>query len=144
MPPIAVRDIDIQRRESDLVLGTFGRGFYILDDYAPLRLANETLLERGPALFPVKDALRYIETSRLGGTSGRGSQGASYYAAPNPPFGAVFTYYLKDKIETKKEQRQQAEKEARKAGSDLAYPLIDELRAEDLEVEPTVVADRSQ
>ena len=37
MPPIAVRDLEIQRRESDLVVGTFGRGIYILDDYSPLR-----------------------------------------------------------------------------------------------------------
>ena len=37
VPTIAVKDIDIQRRENDLVLGTFGRGFYVLDNYIPLR-----------------------------------------------------------------------------------------------------------
>ncbi len=66
LPTIAVRDLDIQRRENDLVLGTFGRGIYILDDYSPLRSANRELLEQDAAIFPVKDALRYVEFSRLG------------------------------------------------------------------------------
>ena len=139
VPTIAVRDLAIQERENDLVLGTFGRGAYILDDYTPLRLANRELLERGPCLFPVKDALRYIETSRLGGSSGKGSQGASFYAAPNPPFGAVFTYYLKDKITTRRERRHEAEKKAQKEGTPPGYPTMDELRAEDEEKEPQVV-----
>ncbi|HEV8692703.1 MAG TPA: hypothetical protein VGQ93_00735, partial [Lysobacter sp.] len=44
LPTIAVRDIEIQRRENDLILGTFGRGIYILDDYSPLRHATPDLL----------------------------------------------------------------------------------------------------
>ncbi|MGB2988303.1 MAG: glycosyl hydrolase [Phycisphaerae bacterium] len=139
VPTIAVRDLAIQKRESDLVLGTFGRGFYILDDYTPLRLVSKEYLEGGPSLFPVKPALRYIETSRLGGSSGKGSQGASFYAAPNPPYGAVFTYYLKEKVTTRKEQRKEAEKKAEKAGTPVKYPTIEELRAEDEEKEPSVV-----
>jgi photosystem II stability/assembly factor-like uncharacterized protein len=139
VPTIAVRDIAIQRRENDLVLGTFGRGIYILDDYTPLRMASKELLEGGPMLFLVKDALRYIETSRLGGGAGRGAQGASFYAAPNPPFGAVFTYYLNEKITTRKERRQEAEKKAAKEGKTLPYPTIEELRAEDEEKEPQVI-----
>ncbi|MCH7884654.1 MAG: glycosyl hydrolase [Planctomycetes bacterium] len=138
MPTIAVKDIAIQRRENDLVLGTFGRGFSILDDYTPLRLVDDELLKREAVVFPVKDALHYIQNSRLGGWSGRGSQGASYYAAPNPPFGAVFTYYLKEKIETRQERRRKAEKKARKAGKTPPYPTIEELRAEDEEKKPSV------
>ncbi len=139
VPTISVRDLTIQKRENDLVLGTFGRGFYILDDYTPLRLANKEYLEREAAILPVKVALRYIETSRLGGSSGRGSQGASFYAAPNPPFGGVFTYYLKEKITTRKERRKEAEKKAEKTGTTAKYPTIEELRAEDEEKEPLVV-----
>ncbi|MFQ5489468.1 MAG: WD40/YVTN/BNR-like repeat-containing protein [Phycisphaerae bacterium] len=139
MPTVAVRDIDVQRRENDLVLATFGRSFYVLDDYAPLRQVNETFLEQPAALFPIKNAWRYIRTTRLGGWSGRGSQGASFYTAPNPPFGAVFTYYLKEKITTRKEQRQEAEKKAVKAGKPIRYPTLDELRLEDEEKEPQVV-----
>jgi len=139
MPTIAVRDLEIQRRENDLVLGTFGRGFYVLDDYTPLRQVSNELLDADVVLFPVKPALRYIQRGRLGGGSGKGSQGASYYAAPNPPFGAVFTYFLKDKIETRKERRQKAEQKAKKSKKAVDYPTIEELRAEDNEMTPDVM-----
>ncbi|MFH1745960.1 MAG: glycosyl hydrolase [Planctomycetota bacterium] len=139
MPTISVRDIAIQRRENDLVCGSFGRGMYILDDYTPLRTVTPELLDSGPVLFSIKPAWSYIETSRLGGGSGRGSQGASFFAAPNPPFGAVFTYHLKEKVTTRKERRKEAEKEAAQAGQTPPYPSIDALRAEDEEREPTVI-----
>jgi len=134
VPTIAVQDLELQRRENDVVLGTFGRGFYILDDYSPLRAASEEVIKAPSTLFAVKDAPLYIEWSRLGGPDGRGSQGASYYTAPNPPFGAVFTYHLGEKIETLKEARWEAEKEE---GWD--YPTIEAFRAEDREVEPQIV-----
>ena len=66
---IAVQDLEIQRRENDVVLGTFGRGFYVLDDYSPLRSASEELLTGEPVLFGVKDAPLYVERSRLGQSS---------------------------------------------------------------------------
>ena len=138
VPTIAVRDMDIQRRENDLALGTFGRGFYILDDYTPLRHADKEMLDKDAHIFPVKDALRYIQNSRLGGFTGRGSQGAQYYAAKNPPFGAVFTYYIKEKLETRLEKRREAEKKALKKGKKVDYPTIDELRAEEQEKDPAV------
>ena len=139
LPTIAVRDIDIQERASDLVLATFGRGIYVLDDYSPLRTAGKELLSQPATLFAVKDALRYVERSRLQGGNGKGTQGASFYAADNPPFGAVFTYYLKDKLLTAKEKRQQAEKQAAKANEPVAYPTIDELRIELDERPPSVL-----
>ncbi|MFQ5430180.1 MAG: WD40/YVTN/BNR-like repeat-containing protein [Phycisphaerae bacterium] len=139
MPTIAVRDIAIQRRENDLVLATFGRGFYILDDYTPLRQLKNEVLDRDAFVFAVKDALRYVQTSRLGGSSGKGWQGESYYVAANPPFGAVFTYYLKEKLTTRRERRIEAEKEAEKAGKTPPYPTLEELRAEDREHEPEVL-----
>jgi photosystem II stability/assembly factor-like uncharacterized protein len=135
LPTIAVRDIDVQRRENDLALGTFGRGFYILDDYTPLRTATKETLEQDAHMFPIKPALRYIPTSRLGGRNGKGSQGATYFSADNPPYGAVFTYYIKEKLLTKKETRQKAEK---KKGV-KEYPTIDEMRAEDEEQEPSII-----
>jgi photosystem II stability/assembly factor-like uncharacterized protein len=111
LPTIQVRDIDIQRSENDLALGTFGRGFYILDDYTPLRQVSEQALDREAILFPAKDALRYIEKrSRVV------ERGASFWTADNPPYGATFTYYLKDGFKTLSEQRIEAEKEAGKAG----------------------------
>src|SRR5262249_14958168 len=105
MPTIPVRGMEIQERENDLVLGTFGRGFYILDDYTPLRNIDAERLKSDVQLFAVKDALHFVEASRLGGRDGKGTQGSSYYSASNPEFGATFTYYLKDKIKTLKERR---------------------------------------
>ncbi len=137
MPTIAVRDIAIQRRESDLVLATYGRGFYILDDYSPLRMIDAKLLEQPAVVFPVKKAPMYVEIAPLGGYR-KGFQGASLFAAPNPPYGAVFTYYLKDEIKDRKEKRHEAEEKAEKAGKDVAYPSWDELRAEDREEPPVV------
>ncbi|HXO25922.1 MAG TPA: glycosyl hydrolase [Thermoanaerobaculia bacterium] len=137
MPTIAVRDIAIQRRESDLVLATYGRGFYILDDYSPLRMIDAKLLEQPVVVFPVKKAPMYVEIAPLGGYR-KGFQGASLFAAPNPPYGAVFTYYLKDEIKDRKERRHEAEEKAQKAGKDVSYPSWDELRAEDREQPPAV------
>jgi len=138
LPTISVKDLDIQRRENDVVLATFGRGFYVLDDYTPLRQVTAELLEKPAVIFPIKNALRYVENNRLDSRDGRGSQGATYYLAPNPPFGATFTYYLKDKLTTRKERRQEAEKKAVKAGKTPPYPTIEELRAEEEEVAPSV------
>ncbi len=139
VPTISVRDIAIQQRENDLVLGTFGRGFYVLDDYSPLRAVSDELLARDAALFPIKPAWRYIERARLGGRSGRGSQGAAFYAAPNPPYGAVFTYYLKEKLKMLKELRHEREAEADKTGDVTPYPSIDDLKAEAEQREPRVL-----
>jgi len=137
MPTIAVRDIAIQRRESDLVLATFGRGFYLLDDYSALRAVDAKVLAQPAVLFPVKKASLYVEIAPLGGY-GKGFLGASFYAAPNPPFGAVFTYYLEDEIKSRKERRHEAEEKAAKAGKDVFYPSWEELRAEDREEPPAV------
>ncbi len=134
LPTIAVRDLAVQRRESDLVLATFGRGFYVLDDYGPLRTVSRELLEKPALLFPVKEAQSYVETAPRSD-----SQGDNFYAAPNPPFGAVFTYYLADKLETRQERRRAAEKKAVEAGQPPRIPSFDELRAEDNEVEPAVL-----
>ncbi|GJQ27421.1 MAG: hypothetical protein HBSAPP02_24530 [Phycisphaerae bacterium] len=138
LPTIAIRDIAVQRRENDLALASFGRGLFILDDYSPLRSCTPETLGKDAHLFPIKPALRYIPSSRLGGLKGRGWMGASYFAAPNPPFGAVFTYYLKEKITSRKERRKEAEKKALKDGKDVPLPTMDELRAEDQEKEPQV------
>jgi photosystem II stability/assembly factor-like uncharacterized protein len=93
MPPALVMDLDIQRRESDLVVSTFGRGVYILDDYTPLRYMSTETLKKEAEIFPIKDALMFIESHPFG-FKGVAFQGASFYSAPNPEIGAVITYYL--------------------------------------------------
>ncbi|MFO0837913.1 MAG: glycosyl hydrolase [Phycisphaerae bacterium] len=138
LPTIAVRDVDIQRRENDLVLATFGRGFYVLDDYSPLRKLTPEALQRDALILPIKDALHYVESARLGG-NGRGWNGSTYYAAANPPFGAAFTYYLKEKPLSRREQRKEDEKKAVNEGRTPPYPTIDQLREEDQAREPQIV-----
>ena len=132
LPTIAVKDLTIQRRENDLVLGTFGRGFYVLDDYTPLRDMDAGLLSQEAHIFPVKDALMFIEATHRGVHS----QGETFFTADNPPFGATFTYYLKESIKTRKQQRLAEEKKLRKDGKTPPYPDWEQLRAEDNEMKP--------
>ena len=138
LPTIAVRDLVIQKRENDLVIATFGRGIYILDNYTPLRvLTTETLAEESH-MFPVKDALMYIQSQPLGGR-GKSQQGEAFYTADNPPYGAVFTYYLKEPLKTRKQRRQEAEKEAERRKAAAPYPSRDDIRAEEEEDPPAVI-----
>ncbi len=130
LPTIAVRDIAIQRRENDLVIGTFGRGFYVLDNYAPLRELNKETIDKAAHIFKIKTALEYVESNPLG-LRGTGSQGASHFATPNPEFGATFTYYLKSAPKSPKKQRWGKEKKAKEAGTDIEYPTYEEFVAED-------------
>jgi len=138
LPTIQVRDLAIQERANDLVLATFGRGFYILDDYRALRLATKTTLEKEATLFPVRDAWMFIPAAPNGGRD-KAFFGDRYFTAPNPPFGAVFTYYLKDEIKTARKTRLDAEKAKQKKGEDTPYPSWDELRVEDREEDPAIL-----
>lgn len=138
LPTIQVRDLAIQERENDLVLATFGRGFYILDDLRPLRSADKATLDKEATLFPVKDAWMYIPAQPNGGRE-KAFFGERFFSAPNPPFGAVFTYYLKDEIKTLRKKRLDAEKEKQKKGEDTPYPAWDDLRKEDREEEPAIL-----
>lgn len=130
LPTICIRDMAIQKRENDLVLGTFGRGFYVLDDYTALRKLVKSDLDNQAMIFPVKPALAYIESNPLG-LRGTGSQGANLYAAPNPEFGATFTYFVNEKPKSPKELRQEKEKKAAKEGKEISYPSYNDFVAED-------------
>jgi photosystem II stability/assembly factor-like uncharacterized protein len=129
MPPATVMDLDIQRRENDLVVSTFGRGVYILDDYSLMRYLSKETLKKEAEIFPIKDALMFIPANPFG-FKGVGFQGASFYAAPNPEVGAVFTYYMKDEIKSLKEKRREAEKELIEKGEDIKYPPYETLKEE--------------
>lgn len=137
LPTIEVRDMVIQKRENDLVLATFGRGFYVLDDYSPLRTATAETLKQEAVLFPVKNALEYVQASPLGGR-GKGFQGESFYTADNPTFGATFTYYLRDGFQSKAQVRRAVEREAERNKQPLHYATADELRAEAAEEAPAI------
>ncbi|MGB3152730.1 MAG: glycosyl hydrolase, partial [Maribacter sp.] len=128
MPTIPIRDITIQRRENDLVAGSFGRGIFILDDISPLRDFNANMNFGEAKLFPVKPVHWYKESSR------GGSQGDAEWIAKNPPFGANFTYYMAEKIKSKKDIRKEKEKKG-----DVKFPGWDALEQESRQDGPTIV-----
>jgi photosystem II stability/assembly factor-like uncharacterized protein len=136
LPTIAVRDLAIQTRENDLVLATFGRGYYILDDYTPLRTIKKEDLSKEAFICPIKDAWMFIESYTEAGGPKKGFQGESFYSAPNPKVGAVFTYYLKENLKTLKEKRQEMEQEKIKKKEPVYYPSADSIRLEDQYPDP--------
>jgi hypothetical protein len=133
LPTISFRDLTIQRRENDLVAASFGRSFFVLDDYSALRQVSAELLEQEGVLFPVRDAWWYIPKRVVS------AQGASDFVAENPPFGAVFTYYLKEEPVTAKQLRQKKEKELSDPDTDIPFPGWDALEAEKQETGPFLV-----
>ncbi len=134
-PTIPFRDLAIQKRENDLVGASFGRSFYVLDDYSPLQTASaDQLVDDNVYVFPIRSALWYVQSDSLGGR--KGFQGDSFYSADNPTFGATFTYYNGKIYKTKKQKRMEAE--AKQKEGDIITPTWDELRAEELETPPTL------
>ncbi|HEX5217544.1 MAG TPA: hypothetical protein VFV98_18920 [Vicinamibacterales bacterium] len=87
MPIIQVRDMVVQKRENDLVLGTFGRGFYVLDDYSPLREVSNESLSREAELFPLRHAYKFDVLGQQQAVWGNET-------TPNPPYGAQLTYHV--------------------------------------------------
>jgi photosystem II stability/assembly factor-like uncharacterized protein len=133
LPTISVRDIAIQKRENDLVLATFGRGFYILENYSPLRAISKPIMDSQAHIFDIRDALMFVETG------GKYGQGSSYYAAKNPDFGATFSWWLKEVPKTLREKRREKEKELFKKGERIPQPTEAELRAEEQEIAPYLI-----
>jgi hypothetical protein len=137
-PTISFRDLAIQRRENDLVGASFGRGFFVLDDYSALRSVSEEQLAEEATLFPTRKAWWYIPRSHLAFDEEGSSQGGSHYVAPNPDFGAVFTYHLRDGLKTKEQIRQAGEKAAAEAGQDISFPGWDAASDEMAESDPRI------
>lgn len=129
LPTIAVRDIAIQERENDLVLGTFGRGFYVLDDYSVLREITTTKPIDDAKIYPIRPALMWEFSSPLG-LPGKSFQGDNFYTASNLGPEALITYYYHSSYKSLKSERQKKEKKLIKSGSDTPYPNYDELNAE--------------
>ena len=123
-PTLPFRDLTIQKRENDLVAASFGRGFYVLDDYSALREMTAENLKRKGKLFAPRTAKWYVPRSNVGNT------GADYFFSKNPTFGAVFTYHLSDDFSTKKEARKKREKELNKKKLNVPFPGWDALDLE--------------
>lgn len=142
LPTIQVRHLVVQAREGDLVAATFGRGFYVLDDLTPLRVAArdaQALAAAEARLMPVRRAPMFLPAEPYLGGKGPGFFGARHYVAPNPPHGAVFTYWLAKELRTKKAIRQEREKALVKDGKDVPFPGFDALREEEREESPEAV-----
>ena len=129
LPTIAVRDIAIQKRENDIVLGTFGRGFYVLDDYSPLRSIDELNLNKEAVVMSIRDALVF-ESSYPLGLREKAFQGDSYYTGENLGAAALITFYVRDKIISANDQRVKEEEKAAKANKDNPYPSYEQLAKE--------------
>ena len=135
IPTVAIRDIEIQQDEDDLVLASFGRGFFILDDYSPLRDIDEEIGKQNK-IFPIKKGMMYQPAAPLAG-AGKAFQGANFYTAPNPEFGVTFTYHLNESVKTRKAERKSKNKKAASAGRDVNYPSWEDLKIEDRELPPS-------
>jgi hypothetical protein len=143
-PTIQVKDLVIQRHNNDLVVATFGRGFYVLDDYSPLRTLKVEAPKKPVVLGP-KAAMLYYPTAQYGGR-GTGFQGAALYTGEAAAHGPVFTVRHEEAFKSKRDRRKEAEKAAVKDKKDVPVPTLEELRAEEDEVKPTLVlavADKS-
>tara|TARA_B100000700_G_scaffold56708_1_gene61174 strand:+ start:7495 stop:10749 length:3255 start_codon:yes stop_codon:yes gene_type:complete len=134
MPTISTRDVKIQRRENDLVAGTFGRGIYILDDYAPLRSLTEKSMQQDAILFGPSRPVKWFQLD----DNHTDSDGDDRFVAKNPEHGATFTYYLKDSLLTAKEKRQEADNKAVEDKKYPKYPSWEAVEAENQEAEPAV------
>ena len=135
IPTISIRDLAIQKRENDLVAATFGRGFYIMDDYSSLRFLSPQSLKSNLVFSPRK-ALQYTPQR-----SGSSSQGGNTFYAKNPDYGALLTFYISDDLQTKKQKRRKKEKALEKSGSDIPFPGWENLDEELKEDKPKVLID---
>ena len=140
-PNIPFRDLVIQTRENDLVGATFGRSFYVFDDYSPLRDVSDDMLKNQSVLFPVRKTPWYVPKRTLGcnGENCSGSQGDNFFASPNPPFGATFTYYLPEAVQSSKDTRREAEKVKEAKNESVQFTTWDRIIGEQREDDPAIV-----
>lgn len=137
-PTISFRDIELHPRDNDLVGATFGRGFYVLDDYTPLRHIGRAVSDKTSTLFPVRDAWWYVPSVPMQ-AKGMPGQGSTNFVTENPPFGAVFSYYLNAVPETLKETRKATEKKARENNVSVPFPGWENLQKEANQEKPQVL-----
>ena len=138
VPTIPFRDLAIQKRDNGLVGASFGRGFYVLDDYSPLRTLRQAVATTSKTIFPVRDAWWYIPSIPMQ-AQGMPGQGSSHFVAENPPFGAVISYYMDGAVKSTEANRKDLEKELRKAGGNILFPGWENLNNERKESDPQVL-----
>jgi hypothetical protein len=132
LPTIPVRDLTIQERENDLVMATFGRGFYVLDNYAPLRTITADTFQKDAQIFASRTATIEVTDS----SKARGSQGEQLWTGENPPNGAVITYWIKTTPQSARQKRLEAGRGSQGRGTPPPYPSQAQLTAETDEEAP--------
>lgn len=137
-PTIAFRDIKLQRRDSDLVGASFGRGIYILDDYSALRAMADGNFGADTSMFPVRDAWWYVPSVPTQ-AKGMPTMGSDSFKKPNPDFGATISYFLPEAYKSQKQVRRDAEKTARENGRDVEFPGWETLGQEAGESKPQIL-----
>ncbi len=95
LPNVSIHDIMVHPRENDLILATHGRSIWIYDDATPLQTMTPAIINSTAHVFPVRPGLRYATRFTRYGI------GDKAFAGPNPAYGALITYYLKDKPDDK-------------------------------------------
>ncbi|MGH9479601.1 MAG: WD40/YVTN/BNR-like repeat-containing protein, partial [Terriglobales bacterium] len=136
LPTIAVRDLAIQRREHDLVIGTFGRGIYILDDYTPLRHLGASTLDASGEVLPSRPALEYLQLAQYGG-SGKSDNGAAFFTAQNLGPVALISYWIKSVPQTDRQKLQNRERSTERSGGNFSpYPTPAEVTAMNAQAPP--------
>jgi photosystem II stability/assembly factor-like uncharacterized protein len=95
LPPAPVYWLEIQERFDDLVIGTYGRGYYILDNISPLREFDIDAQNKNAHLFSLRQAYRFNNLQSIK------TDGASMNSGRNPAYGADINYYLKDSTDQK-------------------------------------------
>ena len=116
LPNVSVHDILIHPRENDLILATHGRSIWIFDDATVIQQMTPQIVSSNAYLFPVRPALRFTSRFTRYGT------GDKIFAGPNPPAGALITYYLKDKLDDKATFKVQIFDRSGKLVQDLERP----------------------
>ena len=133
VPTIPIRDLEIHEEEDDLVAASFGRGFYIVDDYSPLREYSKPIESKVAHLFSVKSTYQYIVAAPE-----KTATGHNFFSSPNPPYGVKLSYYLGNNVQSKFEERQRVESNKFKRGEIIDYPTAEKLEAEAKEKTPKI------
>ncbi|MEP6570652.1 MAG: hypothetical protein ABJC10_12845 [Acidobacteriota bacterium] len=116
LPNVSVHDILVHPRDNDLILATHGRSFFIFDDATPIQQMTPELLKRAAHLFSIRPGLRFATLPTRYGI------GEKLFVGPNPPYGALITYYLKDKPDDKSTFKIQVYDENAKLVQELEKP----------------------
>lgn len=89
LPTVAIHDMVVHPRENDLIIGTHGRGIWILDNINVIEGLSDEVVA-GPAhMFPTRPTMQFNYFNR-----GRGNRGTTYFAAPNPPRGVILDVWV--------------------------------------------------